>query len=103
MMISRLDGTPHLPALAAPLVSCGVPMASLLTFSRTNRTLGRVISDSLEKALRYGDRAAECKAMADIAQSREFREHYRAIAQYYMTLAEVEETLAGKPELPMTR
>ncbi len=58
---------------------------------------------AFERALRYRDRAAECKAMADIAQSREFREHYRAIAQYYMTLAEVEETLASKPELPTPR
>ncbi len=48
------------------------------------------------RALRYRDRAAECKAMADIAQNREFRERYRAIAQYYMTLAEAEETLAKK-------
>ncbi len=52
--------------------------------------------DFLERALRYRDRAAECKAMADIAQSREYREHYRAIAQYYTTLAEAEETLSGK-------
>ncbi len=34
--------------------------------------------------------------MADMAQSREFREHYRAIAQSYMTLAEAEEVLAEK-------
>ncbi len=34
--------------------------------------------------------------MAEMAQSREFREHYRAIAQHYMTLAEAEELLAEK-------
>jgi hypothetical protein len=52
------------------------------------------MSGHLDQALRYRERAAECEALADLSQSQEAKQHFRAIAGHYLSLAEAEEILA---------
>jgi hypothetical protein len=55
--------------------------------------------DSASRAIRYRDRAEECRRLADIASASDIGDHYRSIAEHYETLAKAEETLAQAQKL----
>ena len=48
------------------------------------------MSTVLSKAQRYRERAIECENLAAMAIEEETRQHYRAIAASYTTMAEAE-------------
>jgi hypothetical protein len=50
--------------------------------------------DPISRALRYRERAEECRRLASIPAPSETG-HYARIAEHYATLAEAEEKLAG--------
>jgi hypothetical protein len=58
--------------------------------------------DHSSRAVRYRDRADECRRLAEltsnISGAREISDHYRTIAEHYLALAHAEELLLpGKP------
>jgi hypothetical protein len=48
------------------------------------------MSDSLSKAQRYHERADECLRLAGLATDDQIRQHYRKMAEDYLTLARAE-------------
>jgi hypothetical protein len=60
--------------------------------------------DSVSMAMRYRDRADECRRLAEltrnIAGAADVSGHYRRIAEHYIALAEAEEMLAEKRPSP---
>jgi hypothetical protein len=61
------------------------------------------MSDPLERAQRYRDRAEECLRLSEIAEAAEIKAQYRRIAQHYLTLAKAEENLIGEPNVEVSR
>ena len=52
------------------------------------------MSDPIERARHFRDRAAECERLASTAVDQETQSEYRTIASHYIALAEAEELLA---------
>jgi hypothetical protein len=46
--------------------------------------------DSLAKAIRYKERAAECDKLADLAADDQIREHYQKLGDDYLVMAQTE-------------
>jgi hypothetical protein len=51
---------------------------------------------SREMALRYRERADECRRLAHIARASDIGDHYKSIAEHYEVLAKAEESIAAQ-------
>jgi len=49
--------------------------------------------DRIDHAARLWDRAEECRALADVASAPELKAHYKKLADAYLRLASLEESL----------